>query len=220
VVKNVLYDSFGRVISDSNPEMKVPFGFAGGLQDGETRLVRFGYRDYDPEVGRWMAKDPFPDESFVLSYRYCGQRPTNRQDPLGLFSVEIGGGASATLVGGVTGKNYYIGGSIAYDFETGTMYLCFQISNCDLTGLGLYGGTGLDISLSAGNTAPKSGNNASTSKGVGISAGAKLGGGGTMNWGDGPDGSVGIAKGTIGVGYGLAAYGPCCKDDKICVPFP
>lgn len=34
-----------------------PFGFAGGLYDRDTKLLRFGARDYDPEVGRWTAKD-------------------------------------------------------------------------------------------------------------------------------------------------------------------
>jgi len=29
-----------------------PFGFAGGLYDRDTNLVRFGARDYDPETGR------------------------------------------------------------------------------------------------------------------------------------------------------------------------
>ncbi|GAB7078888.1 hypothetical protein JCM14635_05610 [Megalodesulfovibrio paquesii] len=66
VIKNVLYDAFGRVLSDSNPELKVPFGFAGGLQDSDTGLVRFGYRDYDPEVGRWTSKDPIGFEGGSL----------------------------------------------------------------------------------------------------------------------------------------------------------
>src|SRR5690606_36126961 len=35
-----------------------PQGFAGGLYDADTRLVRFGARDYDPVFGRWTAKDP------------------------------------------------------------------------------------------------------------------------------------------------------------------
>ncbi len=57
VVKRIGYDTFGNVIGDTNPNFAVPFGFAGGLHDSDTGLVRFGYRDYDPETGRWTAKD-------------------------------------------------------------------------------------------------------------------------------------------------------------------
>jgi len=56
VIKSVVCDSFGNILSDSNLAFTVPFGFAGGLHDKETGLVRFGYRDYDPDVGRWTAK--------------------------------------------------------------------------------------------------------------------------------------------------------------------
>ena len=56
VVKRISYDSFGNILEDTNPSLTIPFGFAGGLHDRDTGLVRFGYRDYDPEVGRWTAK--------------------------------------------------------------------------------------------------------------------------------------------------------------------
>jgi len=54
----------------------VPFGFAGGLCDKDTGLVRFGYRDYDPETGRWTAKDPilFAGGDTDL-YGYCLNNP-------------------------------------------------------------------------------------------------------------------------------------------------
>ena len=58
VVKTVTYDSFGNVLEDSNETLTMPFGFAGGLHDADAGLVRFGFRDYDAEVGRWTAKDP------------------------------------------------------------------------------------------------------------------------------------------------------------------
>jgi RHS repeat-associated protein len=57
VVQRMDYEEWGRVILDTNPGFQ-PFGYAGGLYDRDTGLVRFGARDYDPETGRWTAKDP------------------------------------------------------------------------------------------------------------------------------------------------------------------
>ena len=58
VVKEVTYDTFGNILTDSNNAMKLPFGFAGGLYDEVTKLTRFGYRNYDALTGKWTAKDP------------------------------------------------------------------------------------------------------------------------------------------------------------------
>lgn len=51
------FDPWGQVTCSQGPGFQ-PFGFAGGLYDPDTGLVRFGVRDYDPAVGRWTAKDP------------------------------------------------------------------------------------------------------------------------------------------------------------------
>jgi RHS repeat-associated protein len=57
VVQKMLHDEFGIVTENSNPNF-IPFGFAGGIYDQETGLVRFGARDYNPKIGRWTSKDP------------------------------------------------------------------------------------------------------------------------------------------------------------------
>ncbi|MCP4349178.1 MAG: RHS repeat-associated core domain-containing protein, partial [Desulfobacterales bacterium] len=89
VVKKVDYDTFGNIIPpDTNPAFEVPFGFAGGLHDRDTGLVRFGYRDYDPDVGRWTAKDPigFAGGNSDL-FGYCMNNPVNLTDPKGLKTL-------------------------------------------------------------------------------------------------------------------------------------
>ncbi|MCI5136554.1 MAG: RHS repeat-associated core domain-containing protein [Candidatus Electrothrix sp. AW2] len=85
VVKEISYDSFGTILSDSNPAFAVPFGFAGGLHDRDTGLVKFGFRDYDPAIGRWVAKDPilFAGGDVDL-YGYVLGDPVNFVDPDGL----------------------------------------------------------------------------------------------------------------------------------------
>ena len=84
VAQRIDYDEFGQVINDTSPGFQ-PFGFAGGLYDPETALVRFGARDYDAEIGRWTSKDPvlFMGGSINL-YEYVQNNPINRSDRLGL----------------------------------------------------------------------------------------------------------------------------------------
>jgi len=85
VVKAISYDSFGTILSDSNPALALPFGFAGGLHDRDTGLVKFGFRDYDPAIGRWVAKDPiFFAGGNVDLYGYVLNDPVNFVDPEGL----------------------------------------------------------------------------------------------------------------------------------------
>ena len=101
VVKRIDYDAFGNIVNDSNPAMRIPFGFAGGLHDRDIGLVRFGYRDYDPDTGRWTAKDPigFAGGDTDL-FGYCFNNPINFVDQNGL----IIGRAIAEIVGRIGGR--------------------------------------------------------------------------------------------------------------------
>lgn len=87
VVQKMLHDEFGKVLVDTKPNA-TPFGFAGGLYDSETGLVRFGARDYDPETGRWTAKDPIRFEGGDSNlYGYVLTDPVNKIDPPGTGPV-------------------------------------------------------------------------------------------------------------------------------------
>ncbi|WBF69234.1 RHS repeat-associated core domain-containing protein [Desulfovibrio subterraneus] len=90
LIKEIVYDSFGNVLSDSNEWFYMPIGFAGGLPDRYTGFVRFGYRDYDPAVGRFTARDPLGDTGGDHDlWDYCVDDPVNANDPLGLKSEEV-----------------------------------------------------------------------------------------------------------------------------------
>jgi RHS repeat-associated protein len=83
IAQRIDYDEFGVVVADTNPRFQ-PFGFAGGLYDNDTGLVRFGARDYDAQTGQWTDRDPilFAGQQTSL-YAYVGNDPVNQSDPLG-----------------------------------------------------------------------------------------------------------------------------------------
>jgi RHS repeat-associated protein len=125
VVKEMKWDSYGNLSSDSNPAMAMPIGFAGGIADPDTGLVRFGFRDYEPASGRWMARDPALFQGGTNLYAYAFNDPVNRRDPSGLFCVSGGAFSGLGMEVGlcITGEGFSIcaeaglgeGGGISVD---------------------------------------------------------------------------------------------------------
>ncbi|MDQ3281208.1 MAG: IPT/TIG domain-containing protein [Acidobacteriota bacterium] len=113
IAQRIDYDEFGTIISDTNRGFQ-PFGFAGGLVDTDTGLVRFGARDYDPRTGRWTSKDPigFAGGDPNL-YAYGLGDPVNHIDPSGKWIGvdEIGG---AVIGGVINSAAYAVGQAIKY----------------------------------------------------------------------------------------------------------
>jgi len=80
VVQRLDYDAWGNVLRDTRPGFQ-PWGYAGGLYDPLTGLVRFGARDYDAATGRWTAKDPMGfDGGSPNRYEYSAGQPTGIVD--------------------------------------------------------------------------------------------------------------------------------------------
>lgn len=101
VIKRIDYDAFGNIITDTNPAFHLMLGFAGGLTDPDTGLIRFGYRDYNPDTGRWTAKDPILFQGGDTDlYGYVLNDPVNFVDPEGKFPwVPIGIGIGLAFTG-------------------------------------------------------------------------------------------------------------------------
>lgn len=106
------YDAFGNVLLDTDPGFQ-PFGFAGGLYDSDTGLVRFGARDYDAEIGRWTSKDPIGFAGGYNSYEYVLADPINLIDLDGLIPIDTAWDVANVVVDIVTGDNVALAADIA-----------------------------------------------------------------------------------------------------------
>ena len=100
IAQRLDYDEFGNLLQDTNPGFQ-PFGFAGGLYDSDTQLVRFGARDYDPQTGTWTTKDPIGFRGGFNLYGYAYQNPVNFRDPNGRIALGAGLGLGILGVGAI-----------------------------------------------------------------------------------------------------------------------
>ena len=97
IVQRMDYNEWGMVTLDTNPGFQ-SFGFAGGIYDQDTKLVKFGARDYDGSTGRWLSKDPILFNAGDTNlYGYVLQDPVNLIDPTGKVAV-AGAGAGSFII--------------------------------------------------------------------------------------------------------------------------
>jgi len=103
------YESFGKAGGIGREWL--PLGFASGIFEPDTELLRFGARDYDPDTGRWVSKDPirfFGRQGNF--YVYVNNDPVNKTDRSGLQY-----GAGTTDCSYYTARCYQNGGSYYCD---------------------------------------------------------------------------------------------------------
>ncbi len=82
-----VYDAFGAVTSSTGTTSN-DWLFTGEQRDGDTDLYFLRARYYDPEIGRFLGRDPL---EFAQRYAYAGNNPVAYTDPSGLEYQSTGG---------------------------------------------------------------------------------------------------------------------------------
>ncbi len=132
------HDAWGGLLSTSDPSFELSIGFAGGIENAATGLVRFGSRDYEVASGRWTTRD----RSGLLGgevnlYLYSFSDPINYRDRDGNSAVELAAGALFGLYGQYLGsaltfttpttqqllRAAVLGAALAIPFEPGLLFL-------------------------------------------------------------------------------------------------
>jgi RHS repeat-associated protein len=97
-VERYAYEAYGAVtITDGlgTPVPQNPWGiprsaignprlFTGQQMDEESGLCYYGYRFYNPDLGRWLSRDPIGELAGVNQYELAGSAPLKHMDSLGL----------------------------------------------------------------------------------------------------------------------------------------
>lgn len=79
------YNAFGSPVRVNEPEPELnPMRFSSKYTDVETNWLYYGYRYYNPELGRWLSRDPIEEQGGINLYGMVSNDPVNSWDYLGL----------------------------------------------------------------------------------------------------------------------------------------
>ena len=150
--------AWGRDSVTAAPGVNLNIGLPGQYLDAATGLWYNGHRYYDQQLGRYVQSDPIGLAGGINTYAYANGNPVSNTDPLGLWSVEVGG-----YLGG--------GGSLTFgrDPASGSGFMSVKL------------GKGLGFGAAYDPLGGRAGGDASQCKkgGVGVGFFAEAGG----NWG-------------------------------------
>jgi RHS repeat-associated protein len=79
------YSPFGKIFAQSGTYAdENKFRLSSECQDAETELVYYNFRYYNPELGRWLSRDPIDEKGGIHLYGMVNNNPVNKWDELGL----------------------------------------------------------------------------------------------------------------------------------------
>ena len=219
------YNAFGQLITCYGEYAKLnPFRFSTKYLDSQTGLYYYGYRHYDPAIGRWTSRDPIAEKGGMNLYGFVSNKSTTTIDVLGrAFDIGIGSsGTVAVTLGGITIGVEIAGGftlKVSGFFDT---EVCFQVSLTTKLGVGAgeatfgiggIGSIGDEQFVGEGTTVATGGGfNLSGFEGAGIGGGASI-----PDAGSGKGVAVGVGD-PAGLSFGLAAniYRAKTYTGKVC----
>ena len=82
VVQTYSYDAYGNLLAKTRSSPN-SYMFSTKEYDSKSGLYYFGARYYDPEIGRWLSKDPLGMIDGPNMYLYCLNNPIVFIDPFG-----------------------------------------------------------------------------------------------------------------------------------------
>ena len=83
VAASYRYDSFGNLMAKTGT-LDQPFMFSTKRYDAGTGLSYYGYRFYNPAIGKWLTRDPLGEAGGINLYGFAFQNSINFIDPFGL----------------------------------------------------------------------------------------------------------------------------------------
>ena len=92
IVARYLYDPFGNLLSLSGPLAEVNlYRFSSKECHPASGLVYYLYRYYDPNLQRWVNRDPVKKVIAESPFLFVKNSPIDSMDPYGLWGVKICG---------------------------------------------------------------------------------------------------------------------------------
>jgi RHS repeat-associated protein len=89
VVARYEYDAFGATVAATGPLAETfTHRFSTKPFDVETGLVMYQLRPYEPNLGRWLSRDPIGIKGGLNEYGFVNNDGVNHWDKLGLYKVK------------------------------------------------------------------------------------------------------------------------------------
>jgi len=162
------YGPFGEPIRASGDLAYAnPMRWSTKYTDGESGLVYYGFRSYNPSTGRWLSRDPIEEKGGLNIYGFVQNNPVSHRDHLGKASDPNEGrfdygGTSVSVTPSLKSGDPCWGGPLEFnvhiwandggarDFLLGAVfqYNGANVNYTNLEGPDEHGGTGFDVPFS------------------------------------------------------------------------